>query len=258
MRNTSIRSIVEHLETSNDFTIFFVGDSLTEGFRATSDGNTYVAKVAQGLALRYPDKRMIRYDGKRHSSKDAELLPLFTYGDPIEIQNGSNGTVTVVRSGVGGNTVQRMLDRKNDFIGYELDGRKSDLFFINVGINDALITDPRKYVTSADFDKNLNLLLDEIEIGAPYADIILMTPTFNDLGDTPYSHLEPYADVMRSVAAKRSIPLIDLHKVWMDHLTVGGENFGQGDWLSGVKNDACHPSDAGHAAIAQAILDSLK
>ena len=60
------------------------------------------------------------------------------------------------------------------------------------------------------------------------------------------------------VAEARQIPLIDLHKAWMDHLVIGTENYGQQDWLSGVVGDSCHPSDIGHKAIAQTILDSLK
>lgn len=258
MRNIDIKDIVNTMDNADSFSIFFVGDSITEGARASSDETTYVAYVAEGLAKKYENKRVVRYDGKRHPTTDGALLPLLKYDGPIEIQRGNNGILSVIRSGIGGNTVQRLLNRKTDFIGKEIGGRTADLFIINVGINDALKCDPCKYVTSETFADNLNALIDEIEKGAPNADIILMTPSYNDTGDSNISNLDPYANKMRSIAKERQIPLIDLHKAWMDHLVIGTENYGQQDWLSGVAGDSCHPSDIGHKAIAQTILDCLK
>ena len=257
-RNESLEDIAKELRESYEYCIVFVGDSITEGARATSAEETYVAHVARGLAREYPKRRVIRYDGIRHPTEDGHLLPLLTYGDPIEVQGGEGGTLTVVRSGIGGNTVRRLLNRTGDFIGKEFGGRRADLFILNLGINDALKSDPRKYVTSAVYGEHLNTLLDEMERGAAGTDIILMTPTYNDDGTSQKSHLAPYVDRMRAIAEERRIPLIDLHRAWMDHLTVGGENYGQGAWLSGVVGDLCHPSDTGHEAIARLVLENLK
>ena len=126
-----------------------------------------------------------------------------------------------------------------------------------VGINDALRQDPRKYVTPDVFSSDLNELIDSIEGGAPSADIILMTPTYNDTGESAESHLLPYANAMRRISAERKIPLIDQHRLWMEHLTVGGENSGQGDWLCGAVGDHCHPADVGHAVIANEMLRAI-
>lgn len=257
MRNTNIKAIVEKIERAKKFTLFFVGDSITEGARSTSAENTYVAVFTREIAKRYSDRQVIRFDGKRHPTSNGELLPLLTYGEPIEVQQGTNGTVTIVRSGIGGNTVQRMLNRKDDFIDREVGGRKADLLIINVGINDALFKDKSKYVTCDVFGKNLNILIAEIEKKMPDTDIILVTPSFHDSGLTTESHLDPYADEMKRVASDRNIPVIDLHKVWMEHLIEGGENYGQGNWLSGVKGDCCHPGDEGHKAIADILIRSF-
>lgn len=257
-RSETLEEIAKKLEASREYCLFFVGDSITEGAGATSAEETYVAHVARGLAREYPKKRVVRYDGIRRATEDSPLLPLLTYGEPIEVQAGEGGAITVVRSGIGGNTVRRLLNRKSDFIGKELGGRRADLFLINVGINDALRSDSRKYVPSTVYGEHLSLLLDELERGTEGADVILMTPTYNDDGTSRESCLAPYADRMRAIASARQIPLIDLHGAWMDHLTVGGEAYGQGAWLTGITGDFCHPSDIGHAAIARLVLEKLK
>lgn len=257
MRNTTVQSIVERMRDAEQYTVFVVGDSITEGARATDDEHTYTAVFARGLAERLPNRRVIRYDGKRYPTKDAELLPLMTYGDPIVIRQGGDKTLTVVRSGIGGNTVQRMLNRRDDFIGREVGGRCADLYIVMVGINDALRSDASKFVSPEVFASNLNRLLDWLEQGNPAADLILMTPTYNDRGLEPSSHLTPYADAMRATAARRQIPVVDQHRLWMAHLTVGANNYGQGDWLSGVEGDSCHPSNLGHEIIANELLRCL-
>lgn len=257
MRSTGMKEILYKLTNKEHYTIFVVGDSITEGFRATNKEYTYTACFARGLAARFPDRTVTRYDGKRYNTPDAELLPLERYSEPISVQRGNGNSITVVRSGIGGNTVQRLLNRQNDFIGKSLGGHTADLFIVMVGINDAIESNPSKYAPPAVYLENLRTLVALIQDKHPDADLILMTPTYNDDGLTPTSHLEPYADAMRTLCREQSIPLIDQHRIWMEHQVVGGENFGQGSWLSGLRGDACHPSDVGHAAIADAILQAL-
>ena len=245
--------------SAESFTMFFVGDSITEGIGASSADHTYVAAFAQKLTERYPNYNVIRYDGQLYpiDLKEAVLMPLKTYGDPIQIQEGTMGTLTVVRSGVGGNTVRRLIHRKEDFICRKVGGRSADLVLINAGVNDALISDPNKYVPCTVYGENLNELLDQIEVAMPDTDIVLMTPTYNDLGDSTKSCLDNYSDVMKQIAVKRNIPVIDLHSQWMEHLVVGAENYGQSDWLTGRRGDSTHPSDIGAKEIADVIYKVL-
>ena len=133
-----IKNIKERIDNSKNFTVFFVGDSITEGARASSDENTYVACFARELAKIYADRKIVRFDGKRYPTKDGDFLPLKEYVEGSCVQEGDSGSITVVRSGIGGNTVQRMINRKDDFICRKVGGSEADLFIINVGINDAL------------------------------------------------------------------------------------------------------------------------
>ena len=259
MRRNTLSEIGRRLDLAEDFSLFFVGDSITEGIGASSPDHTYVAAFAKKLAQRYPKHNIIRYDGQLYpiDIREAELMPLQTYGEPICVQNGAVGTMTVVRSGVGGNTVRRILNRKDDFICRAVGGRYADLILINVGVNDAIISNKNKYVPPTVYGEDLMELLDQIESAMPDTDIVLMTPTYNDLGDSPDSCLDDYSAVMKQIAMERSIPVIDLHSHWMEHLVIGAENFGQGDWLTGRKGDSTHPSDVGARAMADVIYKTL-
>ena len=259
MRRTKFNEIALKMDCAENFTMFFVGDSITEGAGASSADHTYVAAFSKNLTERYPNHNVIRYDGQLYpiDPREAELKPLKTYGEPIRIQDGTMGTLTVVRSGVGGNTVYRMLNRKDDFICREVGGRIADLLLINVGVNDAIASNKDKYAPPAVYRENLIELLDQIESAMPNTDIVLITPTYNDLGDSSDSCLDDYSAMMKQIAMERSIPVIDLHSQWMEHLVVGAENYGQGDWLTGRRGDSTHPSDVGAKAMADVIYQTL-
>lgn len=254
MRNTTLSAIFERLCTAEEYLIFSIGDSITEGARASSDETTYTAVLTKLLAKRLPDRTVIRYDGRSYNTPDSETLPLETHGTPIVVQQGSRGKLTVSRCGIGGNSTRRLLRRRSDFIGKKLEGRTGDLFMIVVGINDSIEKVPDKFATPEQYTGHLHVLLDSIEAAHPDADIILMTPTYYDRGTERKSCLDPYADAMKAVASERNVPMIDLHRLWMDHMCLNGENYGQGSWLNG---DRCHPSDEGHAAIAHEIMRCL-
>jgi lysophospholipase L1-like esterase len=253
MSNSMMQEIVTKMTEAQKYTVFVVGDSITAGFNATDSEHTYTACFARGLAAHFPERRVSRYDGIWYPTKDHALRPLKSYEGPITVQEGTR-QLTVVRSGIGGNTVRRMLDRKEDFIGKELGGSTADLYIIMVGINDALSNDPTKFVEPEIFEAHLHELLNDIEQGNPMADVILMTATYNDEKIETASCLEPYVERMRSVAETRELPLIDQHRVWMEHYRADAPNYGQGDWLSGVDGDFCHPSDRGHRAIANEMI----
>ncbi|MBE6768584.1 MAG: hypothetical protein E7549_06700 [Ruminococcaceae bacterium] len=255
MKNFS--NIASAITESKHYTLFTVGDSITHGGRASSDDTTYTAVLATLLASRYPERTVKRYDGIMFDTPDAELRPLRGYAPAVTVQKGNDRTITVVRSGVGGNTVKRLLSRSADFIGMKIDECCADLFLINAGINDAIREDPLKFATPAEYVTDLLSLISRIEEAHPHVAIVLMTPTYNDNGDNADSVLDPYAVAMYNVAKKTDLPVIDLHAVWMQHLQAGGENYGQGDWLSGIPNDRCHPGDRGHEVIANTIFQHI-
>ncbi|MBE6756997.1 MAG: hypothetical protein E7552_00395 [Ruminococcaceae bacterium] len=254
MKPLTFSDIAAAITNAKTYTLFTVGDSITHGGRATSDNTTYTAVLGNLLAARYPERTVKRYDGRMFDTADSELRPLKDYAPAVTIQQGGDRTISVVRSGVGGNTVKRLLSRSADFVNKTIDHHGANLFFINAGINDAIREDPQKFAAPDEYTADLHLLITRIQEAHPDAAIVLMTPTYNDSGNRNTSVLDPYAVAMRNVAKDRGLPLIDLHAVWMQHLQIGGKNYGQDNWLSGVPDDRCHPSDHGHAVIANIIF----
>lgn len=254
MRSTTFTNIAKKMSAAEEYLVFSIGDSITEGSHATSDETTYTAVLAREIAAHYPTRTVLRYDGRSHETPDSETLPLETHGTPVTVQKGGEGKITVSRCGIGGNSTRRLLRRRADFIGKELEGRTGDLFLIVVGINDSIEKVPDKFATPALYAAHLHELIDDIERTHKDADVVLMTPTYYDYGTERTSRLDPYVAEMVRIAREREIPLVDLHRLWMDHLVIGAEHYGQGDWLD---TDRCHPTDKGHEAIGKEIARVL-
>ena len=246
-----LAKIAKNIAESEEYLIFSIGDSLTEGQGASNaKEKDYTAMFAKKLGEVLPQKDITRVDGVRNTDATAILYP--KRGWPIQKGTGK-GEITVVRCGIGGNTVKRIIARSSDFIGKEINGQMGNLFIICSGINDSSSGNAQKYAPPRTYKEQLGTLVDMIYATHPEADIILMTPTYAGDGTS----LNPYATVMTQLAKERSIALIDLHKLWMDHKIAGAENYGQGDWLNSGTNDSCHPSDIGHEAIADEMIRAL-
>ena len=118
------------------------------------------------------------------------------------------------------------------------------------GINDALKSDPKKYVTAEQFEQNYKMLLDEVKERNPEAFIIMMSATYND------QSVDEHCKKTMALAQQENIPCIDLHELWMNHYDAEAENFGQGDWLANNR-DACHPTPKAAHIMAERILDEF-
>lgn len=246
--------IQKKIEQGRQTMIITVGDSITWGRTYCADDETYTAKFAQLVARKYPDLGVIRYDG----TYPKENGPIESYGKRILVQAGAEKqTVTVVRSGVGGDTVSRALRRIDDFTGYVVDNRRPDLLILMFGVNDALAADPDKFVSAEQFAENYRELLNQLDKKADGAEFVLMTPTYNDSGDTRFSCLDPYVQKVKEIAEERHCLLIDLHAMWMEHLQVGSAHYGQRDWLGAADGDSTHPTPLAAERMAQKIIQAI-
>lgn len=245
-----MEQILKKLADSSNYLIMSVGDSLTEGQRASSAELTYTALFTKGLAERFPDRTVIRIDGKRVEDRIARFNRVV-----VQEGEGAAGKITVVRSGYGGNTVQRLINRKEDFIGCSFEDAQPALYIISVGINDSIYWDEAKYVAPAQYKENLRTLLGFIRQAHPEADVIMITPTPYYRGNEGINNNLAYAKAMAEFAAEESLPCLDMHQIWLDHRVEGEKNFGMGDWL--FDDDHCHPGDVGHATFAQMLLDFM-
>ena len=252
MKN-AIEVISEKISKKGNALIMFLGDSITWGEGHCTCEETYCAEIARLFAKQFQNTKVVRYDGIAQEG----AMPLKEYSKPFVVQNGDEGTITVVRSGVGGDTVRRAINRKTDYTGKFITNEYPDIFIMMFGINDALSEDGSKFVVPEKFFEDYKELYGILQDNNKDALKIFMTPTYNDSGDSEKSHLEPYVEKVKEIAQITDSQCIDTHKLWMDHLEVGSENYGQRDWLSGVVGDACHFSPEGSRSTARFIFSEL-
>lgn len=235
------------LAEKGHLTVDFVGDSITWGISHCAAEETYVAAFARMVAAQYPECSVYRYDGVM----GGELDPIARYDEPFLVQAGT-GTqrIDVIRCGIGGNTVRRALNRFGDYTGTLVNGRRADVTFFMFGINDALKSDPRKYVTPEQFGKDYRELLERFRAAEPSA-VIVMSATTND------QPIDEHVAETARVARAFGLPYIDHCAVWAAHFDPAAPHFGQGDWLSDTPGDACHPSPLGARVIARTIAENL-
>lgn len=245
-----MKEIIQKMRKSDHYLIMSVGDSLTEGQRASGAETTYTAVLARGLAERFLERTVVRIDGKRVESRIDRFIRTVVQERPEE-----NGKLTVVRSGYGGNTVRRLLNRKEDFVAHPYEGTEPDLFLISVGINDSIFWVKEKFVTPLQYREDLLELLNLLHREHPKADVVFITPSWYAYGSKGTDIVGPYAAVMLALAEEEQVPCLDMHGLWQAHFVAGEPNFGHGDWL--YDGDRAHPGDVGHAAFGDALLKFL-
>lgn len=235
--------IMRLLKKQGTATFTFIGDSITWGLNFCNNEQTYVACFARKMAEAFRNVGVIRYDGIAAD----EASPLIRY-DAKVLSDGSEGTLHVIRSGVGGNTVLRALARKRDFTGILPSKTRSDYIFTMFGINDALRSDKSKYVSPAEFKENYRTLIDVLKRDTPNAEIFIMTATTND------QNINAHVAATHELIREEKLGIIDLNALWNAHYDKTSENFGHGDWLA---NDACHPTYEAAEAMANEIFEKI-
>lgn len=239
-----IKSKIEKGET---VTLTFVGDSITQGTTGHSTSEeTFVAYFTNCLAAEFADTKIVRYDGK----VVGEVKPLDGY-DEVLVQDGDNGRINVLRSGVGGNTVLRAMNRFSDYTGVLPCGTRSDFIFTMFGINDALMPDPKKYVTNDVFKVQYSEMLDKLMETEPQAELIVLTATTN--GDS----IREYVYRTYEIVKEKNLLMIDTYDLWTKHYDPKADNYGHGDWLFG-HGDACHPMPKAAKIMAEYIYENFK
>lgn len=247
-RGVFMNALKNKLRKNENITINFVGDSVTYCLDHCRPEETYVAKFAALLAQRLTDYTVHRYDGL---APEDPLKPIKVFDGPILVKNGTNGTVSVIRNGVCGNTTSFAHNRIENFTGVTPSGDRADVIFFMFGINDALKADPLKYVEPDIFKKNYKSLLDDVRSRDPQALLVMINATTND------QCIDAHCERAEELAKEEGILFIDAHRLWNEHYREGMPNFGQGDWLSSRRVDACHPTPVSAEATAKFIFDEF-
>lgn len=244
MKKTKIETfddITRKLASQDELTINFAGDSLIWGKNYCDSEQTIVARFAYKLAEKFPQKSVIRYDGE----VERENEPVKNFSSRLVGKGTGNGKISVIKNGVGGDTVRRALNRSADFTGKLANGKFADITFLLFGTNDSLACDPSKYVPLDVFERNYAELTELILEKKPTCKIIPISPNNSNFP------IKEYCCIIEKTARSFGFPFIDVFSLWQSHYSDGAPNYGQGEWLSG---DPYHPSPIGAEKTAEFIF----
>lgn len=207
----------------NGQTILFQGDSITDCDRDRDDplslGHGYPQKIAQLYGIMHPEC-----------------------------------SIRFVNRGISGNRVCDLLARyEQDFLQV-----KPDFISILVGINEAWLhyEDQMPAVPPEVFRAQYEELLKRIRTAMPHVQIMILepflTPAYPEREEWR-NDLEPRIREVRRLAEKYADFYVPLNGLFWTQL-VGKQKAKPAE----LTYDSVHPTDRGHAFIAQAYLDALK
>lgn len=181
----------------------------------------------------------------------------FTFIAERELTRLTGKKVRVINSGVNADITTLALQR----IERDVLAHKPDLVTIMFGVNDAGFFRPdgppadSPRVEPKDYERNLHKMVRMISaegalpiLGTP----LPMSPSYW-LADLPQYRkhglnylVDQYAEIMRNVARKHGVPLIDFHRVFSDNSST-----------QSFLPDGIHPNAKGHAFLAEIYVNEL-
>jgi lysophospholipase L1-like esterase len=166
---------------------------------------------------------------------------------------GKDTQYELIGAGIGGNKVYDLYLRLED----DVLSKKPDVVFIYVGIND--VWHKASSGTGTDADKYVKFYEALIKkMKAQNIRVIVCTPTVigerNDNSNAQDGDLNQYSKLIREIATRNSVQLLDLRKAFGDYLVQNNpENKEKGILTS----DRVHLTDAGNKFLAEKMLEAL-
>lgn len=218
MKLVSFAFIVAALLTTQDVKkkVIFFGDSITE---AGVKPGGYVLKVAD---LAAKENKSAQYD--------------------------------FIGSGIGGNKVYDLYLRLED----DVLSKNPDVVVIYIGVND--VWHKQSHGTGTDYDKFekfYGALIKKIQ--AKGAKIILATPAVvgerTDFSNELDGDLNRYSSLIRSIAEKNKLPLVDLRKAFLEYNKANNPENKESGILT---TDRVHLNDKGNELVATEMWKAIK
>lgn len=235
--------------TKEDVILLFGGDSVTWGKTNNNYTGCYVYKVALEFATRFPKSKIIYAEARdEYASKFPH--PVTNYDEYI-IQEGTERTITIVNSGIAGESLLYWFKRKDNFIHYN--SKVIDAFFIMIGLNDSddATTNSYRYLPVDEYELGLDSIVKQIKDNG--IDVVIQSCHW--MGTTAESRIITYIDSQKRVATANDVMFIDHKSVWDEHWVQGTSNLGQDSWM--LSTDGLHPTSDGNTAISNKIIKDV-
>ncbi|HEY9049035.1 MAG TPA: SGNH/GDSL hydrolase family protein [Ohtaekwangia sp.] len=172
----------------------------------------------------------------------------------LATKEGSAAKYDFVGAGIGGNKVYDLYLRLED----DVLSKTPDVVVIYIGVND--VWHKRSYGTGTDankFEGFYNALIKKIQ--AQGAKIILCTPAVigerTDFSNELDGDLNLYSNMIRNIARKNNLPLVDLRAAFLDY----NKQYNKENKESGIlTSDRVHLNDKGNQFVADEMWKALK
>ena len=172
----------------------------------------------------------------------------------LATQAGSAAAFDFVGAGIGGNKVYDLYLRLED----DVLAKTPDVVVIYVGVND--VWHKRSYGTGTDPDKFVRFYEALIKkIQAKGDKIVLSTPAVigerTDFSNELDGDLNLYSQMIRDLASRNSLPLVDLRKSFLEY----NKQNNAGNKESGIlTSDRVHLNDKGNQLVAEEMWKVVK
>ena len=169
-------------------------------------------------------------------------------------KDGLTDQFELIGSGIGGNKVYDLFLRMEE----DVLSKNPDVVLIYVGVND--VWHKRTYGTGTDADKFEKFYTAIIEkLRAKSIKVILCTPAAigekTDFSNELDGDLNKYSTIIRSLAEKNKLPLVDLRKSFLDY----NKQFNTDNKESGIlTSDKVHLNEQGNKFVAEEMWRVIK
>jgi lysophospholipase L1-like esterase len=159
-----------------------------------------------------------------------------------------------IGAGVGGNKIYDLYLRLED----DVLNKNPDIVVIYIGVNDVWHKSLRGTGTDPDkFEKFYTAILKKLKDRNIKA--VLCTPAVvgekTDFSNPLDGDLNRYSNIIRDIAGKNNLPLIDLRKKFLDYLKTNNPNNEEKNILT---YDGVHLNATGNQLVAEAMLAAIK
>ena len=174
--------------------------------------------------------------------------------DSILKAQGKQDDFELVGSGISGNKVYDLYLRMED----DVLSKNPDVVVIYVGVNDVWHKTLLGTGTDADkFEKFYQAIIKKLR--DKNIKVLLCTPAVvgekNDMSNPLDGDLNRYSNIIRDLAKKNNLPLIDLRKKFQDYLSRNNPDNKEKEVLT---YDRVHMNDKGNQFLADEMLKALK
>ncbi|MBL7742441.1 MAG: SGNH/GDSL hydrolase family protein [Chitinophagaceae bacterium] len=174
--------------------------------------------------------------------------------DSMSKKEGFSDKYEFIGAGIGGNKIYDLYLRMED----DVLAKNPDMVIIYIGVNDVWHKTSAGTGTDADkFEKFYQAIINKLK--AKNIKIILCTPAVigekTDFSNPQDGDMNQYSNIIRSIAAKNSLPLADLRKAFLHYnLKNNSENKDRGILTS----DRVHLNAKGNQLVADEMWKVIK